>query len=119
MAMFAMAVPILPGKTDQWRRFMDELKGPRMREFSESRRRMGVHERTFLQSTPQGDFVVVTLEGDDPAGAFVRFSQMNDDFSRWFLQQVVEIHGLDLSQAAQAPLPTLMIDSHAGGLSQR
>jgi hypothetical protein len=32
----------------------------------ESRRQAGVRERTFLQSTPIGDFVIVTLEGDDP-----------------------------------------------------
>ena len=63
----AVAFPILPGKTAEWRAWMAELNGPRREEFVESRRRAGVHERTFLQSTPMGDLVIVTLEGDDPA----------------------------------------------------
>lgn len=29
-----------------------------------------VHERTFLQETPQGDVVIVTLDGGDPMAAF-------------------------------------------------
>jgi low affinity Fe/Cu permease len=42
--------------------------GARSEEFAESRRRAGLHERTFLQSTPMGDLVIVTLEGEDPRG---------------------------------------------------
>lgn len=119
MAFIAMALPILPGKTEQWRRFTDDLRGKWMREFSESRRQYGVHERTFFQSTPQGDMVIVTLEGDDPAGFFPRFAQGTDEFTRWFLQQAKEVHGFDLTQAAQAAPPSLVIDSRAGGFSQR
>jgi hypothetical protein len=112
MALFGMAIPILPGKTEQWRRFTDELKGPRYNDFVESRKRMGVRERTFFQSTPHGDMVVVTLEGDDPAGAFGRFTESKDPFTQWFLQQAQEIHGIDLSQPIPAGgLPELVVDT--------
>jgi hypothetical protein len=74
---------------------------------------LGVHERTFFQSTPQGDFVVVTLEGDDPAGAFQRFASGNDEFTRWFMQQAKEVHGVDLSQPLPGNLPELIADSEA------
>ena len=70
MPMMAVAFPILPGKTAEWRAWMEELNGLARQEFDESRRRAGVHERTFLQSTPMGDLVIVTLEGDDPGHAF-------------------------------------------------
>jgi hypothetical protein len=106
-----MAVPILPGKTEQWRRFLGELNGPRRAEFEASRRRLGVHERTFFQSTPMGDLVIVTLEGDDPQGAFAHFSAANDEFTRWFLQHVTELHGIDLAQPAPGPLPEQVVDS--------
>jgi hypothetical protein len=66
MALLAIALPILPGQTPEWRQFVKELAGPRKREFEESRRRHGVHERTFFQPTPMGDLVIATLEGDDP-----------------------------------------------------
>ncbi len=62
--LMAVAFPILPGKTAEWRAWMEELNGSRRQEFDESRRRAGVHERTFLQSTPMGDLVIVTLEGE-------------------------------------------------------
>lgn len=116
MALFAMAIPILPGKTEQWRRFTEELKSPRYDDFVESRRRMGVRERTFLQSTPQGDMVIVTLEGNDPEHAFQRFSESNDPFARWFLQQVQEIHGIDLSQPIPGGLPEFVIDTDREGM---
>jgi len=111
MALFAMAVPILPGKTDQWLKFLDELRTKRREEFVASRQRLGVRERTFLQRTPMGDLVVVTLEGDDPQSAFAKFAQADDDFTRWFKAQVQEAHGLDLSQPPPGPLPELVVDS--------
>ncbi len=113
MAMFAMAFPILPGRTEGWKRFADELKGARKSQFDESRRRLGVHERTFLQHTPMGDFVVVTLEGDDPAGAFSGFGQDPDEFTTWFKQQVMDAHGVDLAAPPPGPLPELVLDSGA------
>ena len=27
----------------------------------------GVHERTYLQETPAGDFIILTFEGENPA----------------------------------------------------
>ena len=36
-------------------------------EMDKSRENAGVHERTFLQETPNGDFVILTFEGENPA----------------------------------------------------
>lgn len=109
--LFAITVPILSGKTNQWKKFTNELNNKYYGEFAESRKRLGVHERTFLQSTPQGDFVIVTLEGNDPQNAFTEFSKANDNFTQWFTQQVKDIHGFDLANPPQGPLPELVIDS--------
>jgi len=57
--------------------------------------------------------VIVTLEGDDPAGAFAKFGQGTDPFTQWFKAQVMEIHGMDLGKPPPGPLPTLMVDSGA------
>jgi hypothetical protein len=111
MALLVMAVPILPGKEAQWRRFLDELNGTRSGDYRASRRRLGVRERSFLQSTPQGDLALVTVEGDDPAAAIAAFGAGQDEFTRWFIQQVKEIHALDLTQPPPGPLPELVIDS--------
>jgi len=114
MALMAMAIPILPGKTDQWRRFVAELAGPRRSEYVASRQRLGVHERSFLQSTPHGDLVIVTLDGADPAGAASQFGAPGDAFTEWFREQVLEIHGFDVAQPLPGPPPEIMIDSHPG-----
>ena len=111
MALLAMAIPIVPGKVQQWWDFTNQLNGPRHGDYEASRRRMGVHERVFLQSSPQGDLAVVTFEGDDPEGALRRFVSSDDDFTRWFVDQVQQIHGLDLRQVVQAQAPQLVVDS--------
>jgi hypothetical protein len=110
MPLFAIAFPIHANKVDHWLAFVGELNGARRAEFTASRRNLKVHERTFRQETPQGDFIIVTLEGEDPVGAFARFGQGTDPFTQWFKAQVLEIHGMDLSRPPH-PLPTLMVDS--------
>jgi hypothetical protein len=111
MPLMAVAFPILPGKTAEWRAWMEELNGPRHAEFADSRRRAGVHERTFLQPTPMGDLVIVTLEGNDPSGSFGRMINANDAFTTWFLERAQAIHGVDLSAPMTESPSSLVIDS--------
>ena len=71
--LLAMAIPILPGKEQEWAKWMHELKTVHYREFVASRKRLGVRERVFLQHSPTGDVVIVLLKGDDPAAALSQF----------------------------------------------
>jgi hypothetical protein len=109
--MIAVAFPILPGKTAEWRTFMEEVNGPRRDEFVESRRRAGVHERTFLQSTPMGDLVIVTLEGDDPGRAFGKMLSADDPFTKWFIERAEAIHGVDLTARPTGSPSELVVDT--------
>lgn len=111
MALLAICVPIIPGRTEKWNRFLADLNGPRLAEFEASRRALNVRERTFLQHTPEGDVAIVTLEGDDPAAAFGAFGEGRDDFTNWFVAEVMECHGVDLRAAMPSPLPKLVADS--------
>lgn len=111
--LFCMAVPVLPGKEEECRQFGKTLMGKRNEEFKASRKSLGVHERTFYQSTPHGDFVIVSLEGESPEKAFQDFVAADNEFTRWFAAQVKLIHGFDLTQPPPGPLPTLMADSGA------
>ncbi len=111
MAFSAVAFPTLPGKTAEWRTWMEDLNGARRQEFADSRRRAGVHERTFLQSTPMGDLVIVTLEGDDPGRAFGQMLGATDAFTSWFLEQAKAIHGVDLTAPLTGSPSELVVDS--------
>jgi hypothetical protein len=111
MALIAVAFPIAPGKSEQWHAWLDELRGERWAEFVASRRDAGVRERTFLQATPMGELVIVTLEGDDPLASFGRMVSRDDEFTRWFIANANEAHGMDLSQPMTEAPSTLVIDS--------
>ena len=109
--LFAMAIPVLPGKSEQWKKFSNELKTTYKKEFSESRKKLGVQERTFFQSTPMGDMIIVTLEGKDPQAAFAEFGKGTDEFTKWFIAQAKEVHGIDLAQKPTGSLPELIIET--------
>jgi hypothetical protein len=111
MPMLAVAFPILPGKTAEWRTWMEELNGSRRQEFVDSRQRAGVHERTFLQPTPMGDLVIVTLEGDDPGRAFGQMMSATDAFAAWFVERAQAIHGVDLTAPVTGSPSELVVDS--------
>jgi hypothetical protein len=117
MPLMAIALPILPGKTPEWRTFMEEINGPRHDEFAESRRRAGVHERTFLQSTPMGDLVIVTLEGDDPGRSFGQLMTATDAFSTWFGERAMAVHG-DIAPPATGSPSELVADSDAVAIAR-
>jgi hypothetical protein len=109
----AAAFPIVPGKTPEWRAWMEELAGPRHEEFVHSREQVGLHERTFLQSTPMGDLVIVTMEGDDPGASFGRLLTNTDEFSTWFFNQAESVHGFDMRKAPPGAPSELVADSKA------
>lgn len=110
--LIAVAFPILPGKTEQWKKFTDELKTRYKKEYSDSRKSLGVYERTFIQKGPQGDTVIVTLEGENPAEAFKKMAEKTDEFSKWFNAQAKEIHGIDFSQKGSLPpMPELIAET--------
>ena len=73
------------------------------------REEAGVYERTFLQKTPNGDLVIVTLEGENPAESFGKMiSGMPDEFVKF----VQDVHGFDL-KGPPPPLPQLVYDSRS------
>ena len=109
--LIAMAFPVLQGKEQEMQEFATNLKGDHYEEFQASRRQLGVRETTFLQQTPMGQLVIVTLEGEDPEKAFADFAKENNAFTKWFMENVKRINGLDLQAPFPGPMPTLIVDS--------
>ena len=110
MAALAIVMPILPGKKDKWLKMIEEINSPSAKsEFDSVRENAGLHERTFLQETPMGDFVILTYDGDDPIAGFGQIMQsMDEDFAAFAL----DVHGLDAS-APPPPMPRLVYDSRS------
>ena len=111
MPAIANAIPILPGKEEDHRRFCQEMEGPRREEYLRSRQRLGLtREVVWQQSSPQGTLAVVYWEADDPSRAFEGLGTSDDPFDRWFRGRVQEIHGLDLSQPPPDEPPQMVFD---------
>lgn len=115
MASLASAFPILPGKTEQWKHFCQEMAGPRRSEYEASRNRLGVtREVVYLQQTPQGEMAVVYVEAQNIPRIFEGFGTSQEPFDVWFRQQVKDIHGVDFTQPLPGPLPEAFLDWRAG-----
>lgn len=105
MDQVCFAVPLLPGKTDDARSFMEELEGTRRSDYADSERRIGiVKESWYLQQTPNGDLLVAYMESPDFAKALDAFSQSSDDFDLWFKQRMADVTGIDLNEPLPGPL---------------
>ena len=100
MASYAFTAPVLPGKLEQWKKYIVELKGARAKDLKASRKRAGVKtERVWLQKTPMGDFAVVYLEAKDIGKVFQTFMTSTDPFDVWFRKEVLQaVHGMDPSK---------------------
>lgn len=111
MAKIAFATPILPGKLETWRRFNQESLGARLAAHEASRRRLSItRELAWLQQTPEGEIAIVYLEVEDLERAFQGLGASADPYDVWFRQQVLDIHGLDLTQPPEGPPPELAFE---------
>lgn len=114
MAEFSFVAPILAGKTDAWRKAVDEIKGARNAAYRESRKKLGIkREHVTLQSTPMGDMAVVHMEAPDQRGVIDAMMKGTSDFDTWFRDTVlIGVHGFD--PKAPPPPPVAVMLDHRG-----
>ena len=114
MASLAFVAPILPGGIENLRRLAQEMQGAKKSEVEDfHRRRKITKEEWFIQPTPQGDMVIVYLEGEDLANTFQTLAASQEPFDVWLKEQAKSVHGIDFNQPPSAPLPELVYDSRS------
>lgn len=97
MAEIVFAVPLLPGKEELDRRVMDEMADSRRDEYEAALREAGItRQAIWHQETPDGTVALVYIEANDPDAA-QRFTSSGADISRWFVEKMQEVHGIDIS----------------------
>lgn len=105
------ALPILPGQTDAARAFLEELEGTRKPAYAASEGRLGLTKEVWaIQSGPGGDLYVVYFAGADVPDAFGQFAASQDEFDRWFKEQVRATTGLDLNTPPPGPPSEILSD---------
>jgi len=108
------ALPILPGKTEAARAFLQEVGGPRKHELAACGDTAGIAREVWaIQQTPQGDMYVAYITGEDIAHAFKEFAASETEFDRWFKQQVQETTGADLNTPPPGPISEILADTMA------
>ncbi len=114
MTALAMALPILPGKTEAWLRFIQEVTTERRAETDEFHQRFGLSRTSwFLQQTPQGDMFILYIEGEDPAAAFAAWAQSDHPYDQWFKEQAGSYYGVDLNAPPPGPPPEMLYEYSA------
>jgi len=96
MKSYAFAMPLLPGKIEAWKKYIQEIKTQRLNKFNASHEKCGLsQEQVWLQNTPMGDFVVVHWETDNPRTVFEHFMKSDEPYDKWFREKILmECHGL-------------------------
>ena len=110
MQQLCIAFPIQPGKTQALKEFVKTITESRWKEYEDFQERSRVQKVTWcLQSSPQGDLVVIYNEGDDFTRLFSEFAVSTHPFDVWFRQKALEISGVDFSKFEPSRLPELLL----------
>lgn len=102
-----LVFPLLPGKTEADARSIGDEFVQRPEEYRESRRQHGIAlERTYLQTTPMGMFVVVYGESEAGFAKTAEGLATSDlPIDKFFRDTVLAIHGFDLTAPPEGPGP--------------
>ena len=111
------AGPILAGREERWRRFLQELAGPRRKEYDDLRRRLGVTgQKVWLVRTRRGETAVSYLECEEPGRLAARLAASTEPFDVWLKAKLIEFHGCDFARPDPARWsPELVFESRDTG----
>lgn len=103
--MEAFAVPILPGKAEEWKAWTAELTGARKADLDALNERHGVTTHAaWLQENPDGSLLAVVVVDGPGAPTFLQnLATSDDEFDTWFRSKVEEMHPMDFSGPPPPP----------------
>jgi hypothetical protein len=90
---------ILPGREEEWRRFVQEIAEERLHEYEDLRQRLGLHnESVWLARTQEAETAVVYLEAGDAERVVSTLAASEEPFDLWFKERLLKLHGLALAR---------------------
>jgi hypothetical protein len=105
----AFAGPILAGKEEPWRRFLQELAGSRSQEYATLKQRLGIlTERVWLMRRRDSETVIAYFEAQDPQQALTRLVGSEEPFDMWLKEKLREFHGCDLARLREGWYPEMV-----------
>jgi hypothetical protein len=111
MQTYCGALPILPGKKDVLMQFIKDITGPMKKDFERSEKHLGIKkEAWYLQSTLQGDWLLIYMETNGVAKAFGDFAVSKDPFEVLARNTMKEFTGIDFSIPPQETPPAQLFN---------
>lgn len=105
------AAPILPGKAEAWRRFMQEIVGEQRPAYEAACRRLNIRAmRGWVTETARGDIGVIAVIAAHPEQVMPTLSQSEAPFDRWFRAELASLQGVDISRPPRLPPSELVLD---------
>src|SRR5215211_7936465 len=104
MAVYCFTPVIQPGKREEAKALFEKNRGPRRREYENSRLRLGLREeKVWFQGLPQqGEMAVVYWEGEAPRRALEEFARSTDPFDEWLKERGREVYHFEAGQTLEA-----------------
>jgi hypothetical protein len=93
MPAMTFVAPLLPGKEEEWRRFVQEVE-ERLHEYEQLRQRLGIrNESVWLARTKMGETVIAYLEVEAPEWIAPALASSEVSFDVWVKERLLEFHG--------------------------
>ena len=98
-ANYCFIAPILPGGIELMKKWNEE-NIINNKEHDAVFKAAGVsREQTWVQHLPQGDFIVVSYETDDPEHSFKVLATSSEPWAVKFREHLKKAHGLNIAQS--------------------
>lgn len=92
-----LSAPILPGKTEAWRRFVQEISALRRHDYEVSRRQLGIFsEWWWLVEVKQRETAIIAVIAARPDRIWTNIAVSNWPFDIWYRQQLAHLLGVRL-----------------------
>jgi hypothetical protein len=97
-----VVIPIVPGKSEGWRRAMQEIAGSRQEDFELAQERWGISSvSVYTASTRLGQVAVIRLQTNNSLiDLQLQIAASEEPFDRWLKEQFRVYHGIDLDGPA-------------------
>jgi hypothetical protein len=105
------AAPILPGKSEEWRRWLQEIMELHRPQYEESRRRLGITgERVWIAETANGNVTIIAVVAEHPEQVLIQMATSDLPFDRWYREQLLALQGFDVAKPLTRASPELVLD---------
>ncbi len=94
MPAMTFVAPLLPGKEEEWRRFVQEVVEERLPEYEQLRQRLGIrNESVWLARTNLGETVIAYMEVETLEWVASALTTSEVPFDVWLKERLLEFHG--------------------------